>query len=484
MSPQQQPDRTMVPTATTACCHSNSITPPPLLPPPPALLLSHLAAVHDLQLRGLTPLWGPGPLGGDPAARRGLRLRDPAGERQHQAPLAPGGQGTLHGDRATATSAEAQEKRAPRHGKMRHPAPQGSPHPRALPGEDGSTGGLAKQDGSGTAPRPGAGSDVTRSSCLGLLDPGIGPGSQRCGEKSGGLSPGPGGQQRGGGSNAGEEPRRHGLTMHTGVCYLRRGSAHRHAHTQTVTCPRTRASTALWQPPRDTGAWTCTCTRPADPHTRVCAPTCRQAALVPATAHTHAQARASRLPPVPAGPVTCTGRRSPCQAGRAACAARCGGRSRAPAPAPVPAVCSAAGRWAGRSPLQRAARHPPAAPTPGLAAPAAQSPILCVAGASLCPHLALGQRGHCPGCPLHRGSRRSGGPSPAHSGSARGCCTPERVTLSLRPWQTVTSSAWRSAPHSPRAHCTCSGTAGHPAQRCPGSGAGGRPARGRGVSAG
>lgn len=125
-------------------------------------------------------------------------------------------------------------------------------------------------------------------------------------------------------------------------------------------------------------------------------------------------------------------------------------------------------------------RHvtPPAAPTPAPAAPATQSPILraAAAGAGLCPHLALGQRGRCPGCPPHRGSCRSGGPSPAHSGSARGCCTPERVTLSLRACQIVTSSARSRAPHSPRARCTGSGTAGLPAPRRPGSGAGGRPA--------
>ena len=45
--------------------------------------------------------------------------------------------------------------------------------------------------------------------------------------------------------------------------------------------------------------------------------------------------------------------------------------------------------------------------------------------AKLCPHLLLVLlRGRCPGCPPARGCRRLGGPSPAHSGSARGCCTP------------------------------------------------------------
>lgn len=67
---------------------------------------------------------------------------------------------------------------------------------------------------------------------------------------------------------------------------------------------------------------------------------------------------------------------------------------------------------------------------------AAQSPILLPAAPSpsSCPHLApVWRRGRCPGCPPLRGSRRWGVPSPAHSGSGRGCCTPGWMTPSLSP---------------------------------------------------
>lgn len=73
----------------------------------------------------------------------------------------------------------------------------------------------------------------------------------------------------------------------------------------------------------------------------------------------------------------------------------------------------------GASPCGRAARQPPPCPSPPPTP--AQSPILC---ARLGSHLARGRQGRCPGCPPRRGCRRLGGPSLAHSDSARGCCTP------------------------------------------------------------
>lgn len=82
------------------------------------------------------------------------------------------------------------------------------------------------------------------------------------------------------------------------------------------------------------------------------------------------------------------------------------------------------GRGQGASPCGRAARQPPLCPSPPPTP--AQSPIL---RACLIPHLAQGRQGRCPGCRPLRGCHRLGGPSPAHSGSARGCCTPEWVTL-------------------------------------------------------
>lgn len=158
----------------------------------------HLAAVHDLQLRGLTPLRGPGTRGGTlAAARPGFWLRDPAGETRRETDPA----GSAHlGDPARRPS-DTDTSRSPRETNPSAledatPRTPGLPRtPRALPGEERSTGGLAKQDGSGTAPRPGAGGDVTRSSRLRLRDPGTAPGSQHCGEKSGGLSPGLGGER-------------------------------------------------------------------------------------------------------------------------------------------------------------------------------------------------------------------------------------------------------------------------------------------------
>ena len=58
------------------------------------------------------------------------------------------------------------------------------------------------------------------------------------------------------------------------------------------------------------------------------------------------------------------------------------------------------------------------------------------------------------------------------------------VTPSLSPRQAPTSSTHPPVPHSPRARGTCSGTAGHPAWKRPGTGAGGTSAGGRGVSTG
>lgn len=105
----------------------------------------------------------------------------------------------------------------------------------------------------------------------------------------------------------------------------------------------------------------------ASPHTplpaaatRACPRACRQ----PRDVQPHACARpwlGSRPQCLPLA-LTCTGTTSPCPAGRGACAARCGARSTAPAPAPAPAARSAAGRWAGRSPLPRATRQCPAVP--------------------------------------------------------------------------------------------------------------------------
>lgn len=120
--------------------------------------------------------------------------------------------------------------------------------------------------------------------------------------------------------------------------------------------------------------------------------TCTDTARSPAHGHAHASPRAS-LPPTAtracprargqprdvqphacARPqlggrprclplaLTCTGTTSPCPAGRGVCAARRGAHSTAPAPAPAPAARSAAGRWAGRSPLPRATRQCPAVP--------------------------------------------------------------------------------------------------------------------------
>lgn len=83
----------------------------------------------------------------------------------------------------------------------------------------------------------------------------------------------------------------------------------------------------------------------AQPHARVCA-------------RPRLGGRPRCLPPA----LTCTGTTSPCPAGRGACAARRGARSTAPTPAPAPAARSAAGRWAGRSPLPRATRQCPAVP--------------------------------------------------------------------------------------------------------------------------
>lgn len=308
MPPRQQPDQTLVPTATTACYHSDSITlaNSPLHPQPPS---SHLAAVHDLQLRGLMPLWGPGALGGALAARPGLWLRDPAEGEAGSGPARSRQLGNpTRQPRNTDTSGSPKETN-PSAPEEVTPCTPGLPHtPRALPGEDRSTGGLAKQDGSGTAPRPGSSSDVTRSSRLGLLDPGIGPGSQRCGEKSGGLSPGLGGRAVGG-RNRGDMGQRcmtgsatfaggGGTGMHAGTHAHRLSPAwgHRHAH-RLVSHHGTHTHVQMHM---------LTLRLPA---THVCMPACRPAAPVPATAHTCTEAC---VPPVPAGAFTCTGRRSPC----------------------------------------------------------------------------------------------------------------------------------------------------------------------------
>ena len=219
------------------------------------------------------------------------------------------------------------------------------------------------------------------------------------------------------------------------------------AHTDCHPLGDTRMQTARSAATGRTHACECTCTRPAyPPRTCACPHAGRQRRYLSRHTHAHRGVRATHVPPIPASAVTCTGRRSPCPAGRGACAARHGGRSRSPAPGPAPAARSAAGRWAGRSPLWKAARQPPRHPT---RAPAAQSPILRAAAACLCPHLAPGRRGRCPGCPLRRGSHRSGGPSPARSGSARGCCTPERVTPSFSPQQVPTASTTTAPPTSP-----------------------------------
>lgn len=177
-------------------------------------------------------------------------------------------------------------------------------------------------------------------------------------------------------------------------------------------------------------------------HLHITAHACRGERVTCMSRHTHAEvsvapmchlcasAHACRgecanthVPPTPPVPGTCTGRRCPCQAGRGACAGRRGGRGTAPAPAPAPAARSAAGPWAGRFPLRESSTSAPAVPiTPPTPA---QSPILC---ARLGSHLARGRQGRCPGCPPRRGCRRLGGPSLAHSDSARGCCTPAWVT--------------------------------------------------------
>lgn len=225
--------------------------------------------------------------------------------------------------------------------------------------------------------------------------------------------------------------------MHDRICYLRRGRGDRdargHARTQTVTCMGTQACTPLGQPPRDTytranaHAYT-----PLTRHTRVHA--CMQACSSSTCRSTHMH-RGMRA--------TC-----PCRCiylywqevpllswQRRLCSPVRRVQQSPSARASPSSVISS--RVVGRvlPPVESGTSAPPLHPMLAQAAPAAQSPILQADAACLCPHLAPGRQGHCPGCPPCRGSRRSGGPSPARSGSARGCCTPEWVTPSLNFWQ-------------------------------------------------
>lgn len=164
----------------------------------------HLAAVHVLQLRGAVPPRGPGARGG--AARAGLRLRDPAGHRG-------AGWGPPRRHRGHRHQRKPKEKTPPMKneplGTGRCDTPGGQRRGRAA-----ARGGRCEAgrlgDSMGTAPRPGGAGDVTRSGRLGLLDPGIAPGSQRCGEKSRGLSTARGGNRgdgKGGSAVTREESR-------------------------------------------------------------------------------------------------------------------------------------------------------------------------------------------------------------------------------------------------------------------------------------
>lgn len=227
-------------------------------------------------------------------------------------------------------------------------------------------------------------------------------------------------------------------------------------------------------------------------HKRVCKHT------RPVPRHTRVRTRM----PVPTsgtqGSVTCTGTTSPCRAGTAACASRRGGRGTAPAPAPAPAARSAAGRWAGRSPLRTAARQPPRR---AALAPPQPPPRPTPAPEHKAPFCTRQRRRHRRGSRLPPASPRCGvgGPlsslPPVPGLSQVGGAQPRSqwqcpwLLHTLGGTHQISAPAWvprPAPPHkaprcSPRARGTCSGTAGRPALRHPGTGAGDTPGRGGGV---